>query len=281
MVLAALRAHLLERLLRDILAGNGFLLADLRGEILPEALEDGNPFLLAVGNIVELILHFRGELVIDPMREVLGQELVHDASHVGRREPLLVEYDIFAVLQCRDDRRVGRGPPDAVLLKGLYEACFRITRGRLGEVLFAVELLDLHRVALVEGGQASILFLRRIVQVLVIDRVEAREDHGLAGRAKQVSRTAHGEVDRNRVELGGRHLRGDRALPDHLVELALLVVEVGRDGFGRSRDRSGPDGLVRLLCVLRRALVDDRRLGQVVAAVIFRDVAAHFGHRFL
>ncbi len=281
MMLAALGAGLLELLLGHVLARNRLLLANLRGKVLPEFLEHRHPLLLAVGDVVELVLELRGVLVVHPVREMLREELVHDTADVGWREALLVENHVLPVHERGDDRGIRRGTSDAVLLERLHQARFRIARRWLREVLLAVELVDLHRVALLERRQALFLFLDGVVLVLVVHGIEAGEHHRLAGRPEQVVFPAHGEIDGYRVEPGGRHLGSDRPLPDHFVELALLVVQERRDGFRRARNRRWPDRLVGLLRVLGGAAVFDRRFRQVVGTVVLGDVATHLGDSVL
>ena len=78
-----------------------------------------NPVLLAARHGVQLVLQGRGEPVVHVLGEVAGEELVDDAAHVGGVETLLVELDVFPVLQCGDDGRVGRRSADTVLLQAL------------------------------------------------------------------------------------------------------------------------------------------------------------------
>ena len=70
------------------------------------------------------------------------------------------------------------------------------------------------------------------------------------------------DVDAGLIVDRRRHLRRDEAIPDQLVELELLVLEVLPARLGRELERRRADRLVRVLRVLLR-LEDVRLLGQV------------------
>src|SRR5258708_26814510 len=95
---------------------------------------------------------------------------------------------------------------DAVLLERFRTAGLGEARRGMRKKLLAVELLELHGVDHVKGGQALVLLLDGVVLVLVVNREESRKYHGLPGGAKYVAVAAHGEVDGDRVELRRRHL---------------------------------------------------------------------------
>src|SRR6266513_737664 len=106
--------------LRRLLARDGALdLLDLMDERLPELVERRGPLFLAARHRVQLVLHRRGEAVLDVAMEVMGEEAVDDLADVGRHEAPAVHLDVFAILQRGDDARIGRGAADAVLLQRL------------------------------------------------------------------------------------------------------------------------------------------------------------------
>ncbi len=76
------------------------------------------------------------------------------------------------------------------------------------------------------------------------------------------------------------HLRGHKALPDELVNLIFVFLQILPDRVRMTKRRTGPNGLVRVLRVLLR-LVRVRRLGQELRAVSARDQFAYFGQRFI
>src|ERR1700756_5323877 len=116
------RAGVLAELarLRPLLAGDGLLdPLDLLDERLPELRERRRPGLLAARHRIELILHRRREAVFHVAMEMMGEEAVDDLADVGRYETAAVHLDVLAVLERRDDRGVGGGAADAVLLERL------------------------------------------------------------------------------------------------------------------------------------------------------------------
>ena len=64
-----------------------------------------------------------------------------------------------------------------------------------------------------------------VVAALEVDLEEAVEGHDLAGGAQADLAVGAGDVDGGALEAGGLHLAGDRALPDQVVELALVGLE--------------------------------------------------------
>ncbi len=93
---------------------------------------------------------------------------------------------------------------------------------------------------------------------------------------------ARDQVHRDRVEHGGRHLAGDRTLPDQRIEPALvLVVQVVLRLLRRLRGGGRADRLVRLLRVLRLGLVFVDAVGQRFFAEAGADRVADLGDRVL
>ena len=93
--------------------------------------------------------------------------------------------------------------------------------------------------------------------------------------------TTGGDVDRYLVQFGRRHLRGDGALPDQLVDPALLVIQVFRDISRGAVDVRGSDRFVGFLGVLRLGAVFARGLGQVVQAELLTHMATDGADRLL
>src|ERR1700686_5678530 len=108
--------------LRNLLACYGLLdLLHLADEWLPELVERRGPVFLATRHRIQLVFHRRGEAVLHVAMEVMREEAVDDLADVGRHEAPAVHFDVFAILQRRDDGRIGRRPADAVLLQRLHQ----------------------------------------------------------------------------------------------------------------------------------------------------------------
>ena len=141
-------------------------------------------------------------------------------------------------------------------------------------------LADFHR------GKLAVLvlaFIDRIgvglgIAAFLVHGEKARVDHGGAAGAER-GIAAGIEVDRHRVQRRVLHLAGDRALPDQIVELALVVIEEAGHAGRRMQRRGRADRLVRFLRVLGFGTVQMRVFGQRARAVVARDDLADFRDR--
>ncbi len=94
----------------------------------------------------------------------------------------------------------------------------------------AIVLLG-QRLARAHGGQAArLLVLRVVVAAFLIEPEEAVElDDGAGGaQVEQAGGDLGRDVDGGALELGRFHLARHRALPDQLVELGLVGIELAR-----------------------------------------------------
>ena len=103
-----------------------------------------------------------------------------------------------------------------------------------------------------------------VVAAFLVDLEEAVELHDGAGGAQHVELAVAAldlDVGGGLLQLGGRHLARDGALPDQLVEPRLVALEIARDVLRAARDVGRADRLVRFLRVLGLGLVlaDERR----------------------
>ncbi|EXJ15395.1 hypothetical protein D779_1359 [Imhoffiella purpurea] len=271
---AALGAGLVDALLGHVAALDVLLgVVDQILEGSPELLQERDPLPLAARDRVQIVLEPGGEVVVDVGGEILGQELVDHPPDVGRHEPLLVEHHVLAILQGGDDGGIGGRPADPELLQRLDQRCLRIARRRLGEVLLGADPEQIHQIALLEIGQHAVLVVVGALGVVAALEIDAHEpglgDHG-TGRPQQIARPG-AQVDRHLVDEGMRHLAGQGALPDELVELGLLDRQMGLDRRGLTQDGGRTDGLVGLLGVLRLGLVVTGLLGKIRLAIAFGD----------
>ena len=94
-----------------------------------------------------------------------------------------------------------------------------------------------------------------LVATFFVDGEKAGEDHrGATGAERGIGAT--GKVDGYGIEPGRFHLAGDGALPDQLVQFALIVVQILGDVLGPVQRRGRADRFMRLLCVLRFCFVN-------------------------
>ena len=234
---------------------------------------------LARLDLVELLLHVGGELVVRDRLELVDQQAGHALAERRRAQGLVLLGHIVAVEDGRNGRRVGGRAADAALLHRTDERRLGIARGRLGEVLRGVELFDRERVALVKPRQrlarVALLF---VVRALLVDRGKARERDRVAGCAEHLS-LAH-DVRRDRVQDRVRHLAGDKARPDQLIQLVLVGRQVLADLIRQELDVGRADGLVRVLRV-SLGLEHARPAGIIFRAVAAADKARRRGGRLV
>jgi hypothetical protein len=117
-----------------------------------------------------------------------------------------------------------------------------IARRRLGEVLLRLHLLALRLVADLERGQAAavlVVAVDRVVAVFLVEFQEAVELHHRAGRPQRLLLVGGHDIDRDLVELGAFHLRGEGALPHQVIELELVVAQETLDLLGRRKRSVG------------------------------------------
>ena len=274
----ALRADLVAGLGGDVAALDG--LADLVDALLERAEERAqqrDPRPVALGDLVELLLHPGREREVHVLAEVQDEEVGHDlADLLGMQAPLL-DPDVAAIDDRRDRRGIGRRAADAVLLERLDQRRLRVPRRRLGEVLGGRDVEHACDVALGQRRQRALRLLGGVVLALRVDPGEAVEQGPGRRGAKPV--VARLELDRRGLELLGRHLRGDGALPDQAVEAVLLGLERRAHGLRVPLERRRADRLVRLLGALRAGLVDPALAGPVALAEAVLDDALGLGHR--
>src|SRR5262245_55788102 len=264
-------------------------LLQILGELAPEQREGVEQVVLALLDRVQLLLHGRGVLDVHDVLEMLDQQVGHQEAQLRGMEPAIALLDVLARLDRGDDGRVGRGPADAVLLELLHQARFAEAGRRLGKVLVGVELLERERVALCEGRQLLLGFLRLgrvlgerlllqlgralLVRSLLVDRQKALELQRGALGAEQIHRRLAGVRSRGRLDVhhrlvvdGGPDLRGDEAVPNQFVQLVLVFRQETLDALRVSLEIRRSDRLVGVLGVLLRA-IEDRLLGKELRAI--------------
>ena len=251
-----------------------------RRERFPELPHQRDPLLLAPGNGIEFIFQPGGEIIIDITVEMLGQEPVYDSPHVSGNKALLDHLHVFAGAQGGNDGGISRRPADTVFLQGLDQGRLGITRRRFGKMLFGPYFQQSRRITRLHGRQfplSGIIPLPRfaIIFSFGIENHETLFNHGSAVGPHQRTAAAF-QVHCDRIDDGLGHLAGQRPLPDQLVQPELFPGQFRADFLGHALHGSRPDRLVRLLGVFRPGPVPARVFGQVLCAVLFVYVPAHF-----
>ena len=103
-------------------------------------------------------------------------------------------------------------------------------------MLFAVQLIDRQYVALGQRRKFAALILGRVVHIFLVYANKPGENQHLAVGSKQRVVTAQADVHAGRVKSRRRHLAGQRALPDHLIEPRLVGSEVVANAVRRAQD---------------------------------------------
>ena len=149
-------------------------------------------------------------------------------------------------------------------------------------MLLRFDLARVERVALGERGKGAVL-ADRVVDPFLVNLEEAVEaDHRACGPDTVRLAVLAGDVDLGgrALDLGARGLARQRPLPDQLVKLGGVRIEIAADGIRLLGEIGRPDGLMRFLRVLGLGLVFARGGGHVAVAVELGDQAADGGDRF-
>ena len=244
-----------------------------------EAGQEVRAVLLARGDTVQVALHRGREVVVDQVRQVLLKQARHGERQPRGHQVLAAVRHVPAVPDRLDGGRVGGRTADAELFHGLDQRGLSVAARRLGLVALGGGLGQRRGVALGDVGQGLlrvVLFrvVAPLVAALLVGQAEARGgDDRARGRGQHVVALAvdldTGEhPDRRRVAEGVGHLRGDRALPDQVVQGQLLLRQGTCHLAGRAEVvAGGADRLVRLLRALRRGAVQARGVGHGLGPV--------------
>ena len=127
----ALEVHA-DELLQPAGAGDRVRHPVLAAEV--EVVEPVAALLVACGDLVELVFHRGGEVVVDQPAEVLLEQTDDRERHPRRDQRAALLVDVAAVLDGLDDRRVGRRAADAQLFQRLDQRRLGVARRRVGGV---------------------------------------------------------------------------------------------------------------------------------------------------
>ena len=218
---------------------------------------------------------------------MLLEQRDHGEGEEGRDERGAALEHVAPVENRAHDRGVGRRATDSALLERLDEARLGVARGRSRRVALGLELERPELVA--DGEMRKPAFLVPLGRRLVVGRFLVRGEKAAEGdrgsRRPELdvrSVLCRTEPKRERDPARVVHLRGDRPLPDELVERELVAAQLARDLPRRAKAVAcRANRLVRLLRVLDLALVAARSLGDVLGAVQLGCLAARGPERRL
>ncbi len=126
--------------------------------------------------------------------------------------------------------------------------------------------------------QAGAVFALVIVAALVIDAQKTVEQHHLTGRAQADLAIGAFDFGCRALHPGGFHLAGDGALPDQVIQLA-LVIGADLQSVRRQHHVGRADAFMGFLRVLGLVLVHARRFRQVFFAELGLDRVSGSHHR--
>ncbi|CCZ13370.1 unknown [Prevotella sp. CAG:487] len=261
LVLAACVHHLLHR----------------RLELLVEAVHHIRPHHLALGNAVELLLHFSREVVVHYHREVVHKEVVDHHSYVGGQQLALVVARHLGLARCVDyesAQRVHRvwafltllvalhhivallygaycggicgRASDAQFLQFVYEARLSVSRRTLRITLRGGYLAPCEHASLRQFRQSVLSFFLTVVIVVsrfAVHFKESVELHNLSVCHELLLRSAHTYRRCGLLYERVSHLASRRALPYKVIQSAFLHCPVHRSVV----HICGADGLMSLL----------------------------------
>src|SRR5256712_6093823 len=241
-----------------------------------------DPLPLSLLDLVERVLHLRGELDIHDLWEEGLQEVGHLDAQLGRDERLPLATHVAALIDDRaEDRRVRGRAADAELLESLDQRGLGVVRRRLREGLSGIEREEPQHLALLELRDGALGVVLHgpwlVLAALLVDGREPLEPERRALGAEETPAgldiCGHGVVDRR------HHLARQEALPDEPIEGELVPREELRHAPRLQADLGGSDRLVRLLGAPARA-VCGRRVGHVIESEPSRDPLPRLRLRF-
>ena len=150
---------------------------------LEELGEVGQPLFLAGGDVVEAVLHLRGEAGVHQLGEVLLQQGRHRKGGEAGGEGVVLEGGVTPVGDGANDAGVGRRPANALFFEHLHQGCLAVARRGLGLVAQGFDALAVGGISHRQGRQQHLLALKGrigIVAALHVGPEEAGEINPLA-----------------------------------------------------------------------------------------------------
>src|SRR6266545_2623125 len=186
-------------------------LREVLAERLVELGEDRLPARVPLLDLVELLLHARGEGDVHLAWEGADELVRHEQAEVGGLEVLLHLLDVRLLLDGLEDGGVGGWAADAALLHLLHERGLVVAGRRLGEVLVRVELDEPELLALLERRELPLLVLLLSLARLLLRRLRA-VDGEVAGELQDRAGGPEGGARHRSASAFGSGLRAGGAV---------------------------------------------------------------------
>src|SRR5262245_7164354 len=257
---------------------------------LPQELD---PLALAPRNLVEVFLHFGGEVRLDEVAEMIAQQCGYGERGEAGYQGLALPEDVSAANDGGNRRRKGGRPADTESLQFLDERGLRIPRGRRGLVLLRLGIEEDDRgsvaadlvanAALRQDGFLLFELRNRVVAAFYVRPSKTCELNRLAAGREHRNVTARrvcGNLDRRPKHAGVNHLRRHRPFPDQLVNFQVVAVEHPFELTWRKAEVCRANRFVRFLGVLDPRLISTRPI-VILAAKHFANDARRFLKRLV
>ena len=254
-------------------------LRDGHGEVAPEPVEHAFIIALPGGDIVKLFLEIGGELIAHIFAKEIGQKDRDQPAFILGEKAVLLFAHIAAVLDGRDDGRIGGRAADAQLFHALDQRGLGEARGRLGEMLLGRDGLLARGVAFADLGKGLVVIIKdRIIAAFLVDFQETVKKHHLTRGAQLHLFIGGADNGRGAFQPRGSHLAGDGALVDQVVKLALIGIE-DFQAFRIGHHIGGADALMRFLRVFGLVFIHASVGRHVITAEFRLDGVARGVHR--
>ena len=142
---------------------------------LVEALQVRQPLHLAVGDLIEGVLHPSGEAGVHQFREMLLEQRRHSKGGEAGGQGVAQQRGVAAIHDRSNDRGVGRRPADALLFQHLHQRCLAEPCRRLGLMAKGLNGLRLRCIANAQRRQQHFLTLKGRIGIITAFHVGAEE----------------------------------------------------------------------------------------------------------
>ncbi len=221
-----------------------------------------------VSHLVKAVFHLRGKIVVHQIAEVSFQTIGDNFTHFLGIETTVFRTHIAAILNGRNDRRIGRRATDTAFFQLFHQRSFAEACRWLGEVLSRGQLNQGEFIPGVDRWQGFVF----------IALTQRRHHLRPAIETQNTTTRFQAEITRTDGERGGvvlrwRHLTGDKLAPDQLIQLLRIGFHI-LQGFGQHSNVGRTNRFVRFLRVLF-AVVLVGALRQIFFAEVIANVTTH------